>query len=125
MLFSPKILLAKDYALPQVPQEFAEKLIEWGEDSKHENASLILSPDVLDFMRGWALSYYSDSCLIVVLREVVVIGSYIPVDGETMVVLDELLLTYPDHKLIYNRRPGKPSFITGIHIAHLELEEGE
>lgn len=121
--FSPKMLHIKEVMLPRTPQEFAKALIQWGTDASHENSSLLLDCDVLRFMKDWALSYYSDSCLCCVLRECVVIGSYMPFDGKTVVVLDELLLTYPDHKLLYSKKPGKPSTILGLYVAHLSKEE--
>ena len=113
----------KEVKLPSTPQEFAKTLIKWGTDTSHEGSSLLLDYDVLQFMKEWALSYYDDSCLCVVLRECVIIGSYMPFDGKTVVVLDELLLTYPDHKLLYNKQPGKPSSVMGLYVAHMQEEK--
>lgn len=119
LFFSPKMLHIKEVKLPRTPQEFAKALIQWGTDASHENSSLLLDLDTLRFMREWALSYYDDSCLCCVLRECVVIGSYMPYNGKNVVVLDELLLTYPDHQLLYNKKPGKISSIMGLYVAHL------
>ena len=121
MFFSRFFFHAKEVLLPANPQEFAQALIAWA--TAHENSSLILSYEVLDYMKLWSLSYYNGSCIIVVLRECVIIANRLPLDGEIVVVLDEVLLTYPDHKVLFNRQSGKINPVKGIYISHLGMSE--
>lgn len=123
MFFSHKFLTAKKLILPQTPNEFTQALIEWGTDSAHENSSLLFDKNILRFLKKWALNYYDESCLCVVLQDCVIIGSYVPINGKNYVVLDELLLTYPEHQLIFNRISERLSFVLGLYMAKLAEEE--
>ena len=105
-------------ALPQTPHEFVMKLVSWGTNEAHKGDTLVIDQDALSFMKDWSLSFYNDSCLVAVMRECVVIGSYTPFNGRPYVVLDELLLTYPDHKQLYCKEVD--SFLGHVYLTCME-----
>lgn len=75
----------------------------WSINSSKYKSTLLLGRKVLELLKVHSLSYYDEYCVTAIMRECIIIGSCYPMNGRTYIVLDEVIQTYPTHKILYSR----------------------
>ena len=88
--------------LSKEPARFSAKLIDWGREQKHEDSILVIPYEVRRFIDDKSTNYFFNGhTMCAILDNFVIIASNAVVENNSCLVVDEIIQTFPVHKIVY------------------------
>ena len=97
---------------------FVAEIMKWVDSNKNDDAILLLDGSAVSCLKVYAINFdYNSASLVSVWDTCIVIGSSYTLDGKPYVALNEFIVTYPRHEVVYKTTPSLDS---KVYILQLE-----